>query len=248
MFNWKVEEMKIMNMTEEERSAFEAEVSMEDKIAIVDSMQDNKLSYIMGLAKKYQADMEDEYGCTPTEYQKKAWVRKNDHRELIYRRSASYSNYGDFFVLEGGNLFTYPNRIHSYNSLTENEFVDRIFHKQLMECKDKEMDYFYESDTNAMQFLEIDDWVYEFGLNHTDDNSFYIRVSCPEDKKDHGEIKIIKYEPNDYKTKILSEDDIKTFATMLKTLDSYYKKIEEAQKAYEEAKLSLIKTTKNWVE
>ena len=62
MIKWKVEEMKLMNeasniyIGREKIYSFENTSTRKEKIEFVDSLYDNKLSYLLDLAKKYKED------------------------------------------------------------------------------------------------------------------------------------------------------------------------------------------------
>ena len=83
MFNWKVEEMKLMNSKKNFNGAYflEDEVSREDKIAFVDSMQDGKLSYIIAMIRKFESERDSmpksQWGKVKT-VSLKAWLKRND--------------------------------------------------------------------------------------------------------------------------------------------------------------------------
>ena len=63
MFEWKVEDMALLNQKggvfigKEKIYDCESKVSREDKIAFVDSFQDGKLSYLLSLIDKFKEDM-----------------------------------------------------------------------------------------------------------------------------------------------------------------------------------------------
>ena len=92
MFEWNVEDMKLLNQKssmiigKEKIYNCEQDTTKEDKIAFVDKMQDNKLSYILALAEKFEKDKEnmpiDNWGDVKT-VSLKAWIKKNDERNLI---------------------------------------------------------------------------------------------------------------------------------------------------------------------
>ena len=62
MFEWKVEDMALLNQKggvfigKEKIYDCESNVSREDKIAFVDSLQDGKLSYLLYLIDKFNED------------------------------------------------------------------------------------------------------------------------------------------------------------------------------------------------
>ena len=92
MFEWKIEDMALMNercntyIGIEKIYNCETKLSREEKIAFVDSMQDGNLSYILNLVEKFEKEKEnltkDQYGCIKT-VSLKAWIIKNDSRKLI---------------------------------------------------------------------------------------------------------------------------------------------------------------------
>ena len=103
MFNWIVEEMKLMNSKKNFNGTyfFEDEVSREDKIAFVDSKQDGILSYLMMIIEKFNQDVDnmpkDQWGNVKT-VSLKAWIKKNDTK---YSRPIidDHYRYGRYFVI-----------------------------------------------------------------------------------------------------------------------------------------------------
>ena len=92
MFEWKVENMSLLNdknclfVGREKIYGCESETSKEDKIAFVDSMNDGKLTYILDLWKKFQENegnlVKDKYGYVKT-VSLKAWIKRNDLRNML---------------------------------------------------------------------------------------------------------------------------------------------------------------------
>lgn len=151
MFEWKVEEMKLMNSQNKISGIFncEYEVSREDKIAFVDSMQDGKLSYIIGMIQKFNDVKDtmpkDQWGKVKT-VSMKAWLKRND---IGYKKSIFYSNfyYGKFHIL-GVERFMECNPLNEKGSYYDHyaNLVDEVFHRQLIECCSLEKKYFREHD------------------------------------------------------------------------------------------------------
>lgn len=157
MFEWKVEEMKLMNNHNDNYVgryktnvySCESSVSREDKIAFVDSMQDGKLSYILSLIEKFNADKESlpkkdgmfrEPEVKTTSL--KAWIKRNDtkyERPLIdaWFKHGKYNILGCERNIQNSRKGTYD----YYEDL-----VDEVFRRQLMECERKEEKYFSEHD------------------------------------------------------------------------------------------------------
>ena len=114
MFEWNVEDMKLLNQKssvmigKEKIYNCESDVKREDKITFVDKMQDNKLSYILALSEKFEKDKEDmptnNLGDVKT-VSLKAWIKRNDKRNLI---DNSYQ-YGSIRFMGGRNI-QYINR------------------------------------------------------------------------------------------------------------------------------------------
>lgn len=149
MFEWKVEDMALMNescITYIGRSKIypcEHKVSKEDKIAFVDSMQNGKLSYILELAKKLEEDREslpkNDWGNIKT-VSLKAWLKRNDTRNIV-DRDYKYGNVRFFFCERHINSINGSRNYDIYE-----DYVDEIFHRQLAECEAKEKKYFLKHD------------------------------------------------------------------------------------------------------
>lgn len=169
MFEWNVEDMKLLNqkssiiIEKEKIYNCESDIAREDKIAFVDKMQDNKLSYILALLEKLEKDKED----MPTDNRGdiktvslKAWIKRNDKRNLI---DNSYQ-YGNIRFMGGRNIQCI-NRKGGYD--TYEDYVDEIFHRQLKECENLEHKYFLEHDEYSILKQKFRDRNYDttFGVN-----------------------------------------------------------------------------------
>lgn len=160
MFEWKVEEMALMN----ERTKFflgkerifdcESETSREDKIAFVDSVTDGKLSYLLSLIKKFESEKEslpkDNYGNVKT-VSLKSWIKRNDTK---YERPIidDWYHYGKYAIL-GVERYIQSNSKGHYE--TYDDLVDECFHRQLFDCKRKEEKYFAEHDEYSILRKEV---------------------------------------------------------------------------------------------
>lgn len=153
MFEWKVEEMKLMNNRADVRNgrckvnvyACENSVSKEDKIAFVDSMQDGKLSYLLFLIEKFDEDVndlpKDSNGSIKT-ISLKAWIKRNDSR-YSSKLIDDWYHYGEYnligcerYIQSGGK------GINDYYD----DLVDEVFRRQLVKCEAEEQRYFSEHD------------------------------------------------------------------------------------------------------
>lgn len=157
MFEWKVEEMKLTNdhadiyrgRYKTTLYACESSVSKEDKIAFVDSKTDEKLSYLLSLIEKFDADKENlpkkdsmfgEPEVKTTSL--KAWIKRNDTRyspKLI----DDWFEYGKYNLL-GCERYIQSNRKGNYDYYED--LVDEVFRRQLMKCEEEERKYFNEHD------------------------------------------------------------------------------------------------------
>ena len=148
MFEWKVENMELMNkgflrMGKEKIYACETELTREEKIAFVDSMQDGKLSYILALSENLQKEKEslpkDQFGYIKT-VSLRAWLKRNDERKLVDIEC----NYGRIKLFETKRHIEMLDRKYSFD--THQDYVDECFHRQLKKCESDEQKYFREHD------------------------------------------------------------------------------------------------------
>lgn len=145
MFEWKVEEMALMKEKNVAVYSCESSVSREDKIAFVDSMQDGKLSYLLSLIEKFNADKEslpkDSWGNIKT-ISIKAWIKRNDTK-YSQRLIDDWHQYGKYNLL-GCKRHIQLNTKETYDYYED--LVDEVFHRQLMKCEEEEQKYFHEHD------------------------------------------------------------------------------------------------------
>jgi len=146
--NWNVEEMKLLN--EKCNTYFGKEkiyscenINREEKIAFIDLMQDGKMSYLLNLIDKFEADKEslpkDYYSSVKT-VSLKAWLNRNDTLKMIDR---DY-HHGKIRFLNMERWITEANRHGSYD--TYENIVDECFHRVLKDCEKEEKHYFLEHD------------------------------------------------------------------------------------------------------
>lgn len=174
MFEWKVEEMKLMNNHNDIYGgtyktnvySCESSVSRDDKIVFVDSMQDGKLSYILSLIEKFNADKESlpkkdsmfgEPEVKTTSL--KAWIKRNDTK---YERPLidDWFKYGKYNILgcERNIQNSYKGTYDYYEDL-----VDEVFRRQLMECERKEEKYFSEHDERSILEKKFNEKLNQYG-------------------------------------------------------------------------------------
>lgn len=170
MFEWNVEDMKLLNqggttfIGNEKIYNDEDTTSREDKISFVDKIQDGKLSYLLDLAEKFEKDKEnmptDRLGYVKT-VSLKAWLRRNDNRNLI----ANTYEYGGIRGSNGRNILCI-NRKGRFD--TYDDYVDELFHQQLKECERLEHNYFLEHDEYSIlkeKFRDREYYNTTFGVN-----------------------------------------------------------------------------------
>ena len=223
MFDWKVENMALMNeygflrMGNEKIYSCETQLSREDKIAFVDQMQDGKLSYILNLAEKFNNDKDglpkDKYFNNVKTVSLKSWIKRNDTRKLV----DNTIDYGKIFFVKTHRSIENINRKGNYD--TYEDYVDEVFHRQLKECESEEKKYFLEHDEYSILKKQLRDVKHNttFGvhLGFCSDGSIYLYDENDHDKERDitvDEIKLLlsKYEELDrYIEKISAEIDIK---------------------------------------
>lgn len=148
MFEWKVEEMKLMNTSKYNEKSnkkaylFENSISKEDKIKFVDEHQQGKLSTLLNLCEKFEKDKKelpkDNCGHVKT-VSLIAWIKRNNAESLIDSRF----HYGYIRFLCERNITRFNER-GPYD--TFENFIDEAFHRQLLECEKAEKKYFLEHD------------------------------------------------------------------------------------------------------
>lgn len=151
MFEWKVEEMKLL----QERPIIytgkdfpftcESTTTKEDKIQFIDSITDGKMTYVINLVEKF---IEDEILLTHNKYggintnSLIAWIRKNDTRNMVDK----HYNYGQIWILGNKRYITrlVPTEKLYYDSM--DDFIDDIFHSALLSCRREEIEYYKSHD------------------------------------------------------------------------------------------------------
>ena len=251
MFNWKVEEMKLMNSKKNFNGAYflEDEVSREDKIAFVDSMQDGKLSYIIAMIQKFESERDsmpkDQWGKVKT-VSLKAWLKRNDtgYKRPIFNNDYYY---GKFYLI-GVERFISSNPMNSkgnYYDIYE-DLVDEVFYRQLCRCEKLEKEYFLAHDEYSIlkkQFRELsNEYRTTFGVHtgYCSNGEIYVYDENHEDKREITieELKILidKYDA--------LEQYIQELSNQLEI--TYEKPIEEVKLVWECTDPDCIQYQKNY--
>ncbi len=173
MFEWKVEEMTLRN----EKCKFhvgntriyscENTTSREDKISFVDSFQEGKLSYLLGLIEKFNSDKENlpkkdsvfgEPEVKTTSL--KAWIKRNDTKYL-------QNIIDDWFKYGKYNLLGCERNIQNNDGKGTYDYyedlVDEVFHRQLIECEREEEKYFREHDEYSILKKQFEEKHQQYG-------------------------------------------------------------------------------------
>lgn len=222
MFNWKVEEMVLMNQKDgffignEKIYDCERELSREEKIEFIDKMQNGKLSYILNLIEKFEKEKSslkvDSIGNIKT-VSLKAWLKKNDTLSLV---DNSY-NYGKFYILGREGYIQYPDRENHYDTFSD--IVDELFHRQILKCVQMERKYFLDNDEYTILKRHIksqyDKYSVGFGahLGFCSDGNIYVYEDNDNDEDD------------DTKYREITMEELKDLSDKYAQLDALVEKI-----------------------
>lgn len=176
MFEWKVEEMALMNSKKSEYLGYrkgnatlfdcESSLSREDKIFFIDSMQDGKMSYLLSLIEKFNADKENlpkkesmfgEPEVKTTSL--KAWIKRNDTK-YSQKMIDDWYKYGKYNLL-GCERNIQSNRKGDYDYYED--LVDEVFRRQLIECENAERKYFREHDKYSILKKKFEEKQRQYG-------------------------------------------------------------------------------------
>lgn len=174
-YKWNVEEMQLMN---EKCNVFigidkiyndETKLSREEKIEFLDRMNDDKISYMLKLADKFQEDKnklsKDEYGCYK-DTSLRAWIKKNDYRNIVDTNKTFIGS----ITLVDYDSFGYGRRnIQNINLRATRDsygdFVNELFHRQLKICEKQEKQYFNEHDEYKILSRKVSDYMYKYNIS-----------------------------------------------------------------------------------
>lgn len=217
MFEWKVEDMKLLNQRggiffgKEKIYDCEHRVSREDKISFVDSLQNGALSYLLELIEKFNNDKtslpKDSLGHVKT-VSLKAWIKRNDTKNSWHIIDDIY-NYGKYSLL-GINRYITSDFKGAYD--TYEDLVDEAFHRQLKECEKKERQYFLEHDEYSILKSKF--------RNKRYDTTFGVNIS------DCSDGKLYVYETDNYDNRReITMDELKDLLAKYEQLDALVNKL-----------------------
>lgn len=217
MFEWKVEEMTLMNKRgkiffgKERIFDCESKTSREDKIAFVDSMTDGKLSYLLSLIEKFESEKEsfpkNSCGNVKT-VSLKAWVKRNDTK-YEFPVINDWCNYGKYTILgiERNIQSNSKGRFETYEDL-----VDECFHRQLLKCEIEEQKYFSEHDEQSILEKQLEEKIERNGT------TFGLKIVTGS-----GGIKIGDFDSDE--TRKLTIEELKELLSKYEQLDTLVDKL-----------------------
>lgn len=218
MFEWKVEDMALLNeksniyLGKEKIYSCENKTSREDKIAFVDSLQDGKLSYILNLINKFNKDKEKlpkTLGNVKT-VSLKAWIKRNDPRKLIRDYSCGFTRMGSFYFLSCERNITY---LHKGNYDTYEDLVDEIFHRLLRICEKEEKAYFLANDEYSVLKKKVNECI----------DNYRTSFGVPMGYSSNGEMYV--YTEDYENSREITIDELKELLSKYEQLDTFIEKI-----------------------
>lgn len=173
-FTWRVENLALMNeksnsyIGNEKIYKAENELTRQEKIDFLDSMNDGLTSYILSLSDKFREDMENgvirknkDGQINPISFA--AWINKNDTRNCVEnstydRGRVNFPPYRNIKKLD---------KVLGANSVSS-DYVNDAFHIKLKDLERQEKQYFREHDKTEIlkaKVFEYSDKYGTFGLN-----------------------------------------------------------------------------------
>ena len=164
MFEWKVEEMKLMHersctyIGKRKEFSFFHQVSRADKIAFVDAMEEGKLSILLDIIDRFNREKEsmptDKFGNIQESHMRR-WILHNNSAGLF-----SSINFGDFYFLGVRRNLEYSGK-GAYDAYED--LVDECFSRVLLQCESKEWDYFRKHDAFEIMKTKLKSYIETFG-------------------------------------------------------------------------------------
>lgn len=150
-FVWKLEEMVLLNKSEEEIQDIVRNTLEEYKIEFINNINNDKLYRILEAKKRYKEDLKNEVIKVdntgfPKNVSLKAWIKRNGYDDII----SNYVN-GIWTTLgKTKNILNCERHIGRLNIKGNydkfDNFVDELFYRQLKRCVLLEKNYFREHD------------------------------------------------------------------------------------------------------
>lgn len=173
--DYKVEELALLNMELIECNGItgysngidfklkvEEEMSIEEKIAFIDAMDDGNATYLTDIINKWKNEKEslpkDDSG-NPKTVSKKAWFKRNDSKKIFSYQSHKcprvYYYYQGTEFIEIEMICPYSSYSRYTMLYTGENIVHRWFHDLILKMKNEEGKYFKENDQIQKKLTEV---------------------------------------------------------------------------------------------
>ena len=216
-FEWKVEEMKIMNMNKYEREALAEQYSFTEKQAIIQEQGFFNFDNFWDKYTKFQSEKDTiksrgtKWNGKPDYYYSslKAWCKRNGISTPDYRESYEWLEFTIFYT---GSWSRYCTLRLDYDMNDITDTINRSFIEMLSKLADKEKAWFLAHDEYSIQEKEANDYLW----NH---------LELPHLGLSHGTSGIFIWKDDDTSRKATLEE--------LKQINDYYRKVQDAINAVE---------------
>ena len=221
-FEWKVEDMTLMNekgniyICNEKIYKAENELTREEKINFLDSMNDGLTSYILNLADKLKEDKENGVIKKDTYGEMKAisyiaWINRNDTRNCI---GNSTYNRGEIRFSPCRNINRLDENISMFRSSTYSDYEDEAFHLQLKKLETQEKQYFRKHDEYEILKAKVSEYSYKYG-------AFGLNIWRSNNKG----LSFYKNDDTNSSKRKLTLDELKLLNSKYEEMDKLYQKI-----------------------
>ena len=241
--NWEVSNGLVMSYEMlDKKYVIEDEITMAEKIDIIDTLVDLPISSVIDLIKKFVEDYEsgiikkapcNYYDNIVNTNSLKAWIKRNNvesniSTDGILRYLTVRTNICNFILDEWRDTITTPE-----------SFVDAAFHSLLNILKEKEEKYYFENSEENAYVGKVCDliWTYSFKCGmpwRLEGNSYYIEAKNHSDSLKNS----IFIEDKDYNNRAkreLSIEEIKDLENCLNAIETdYQQSLDRIQQLEEE--------------
>lgn len=145
----------------------ENQLTLKEKIEFIDKMKDGLATYFINIIEKWEKEKDtlskDKYDNIRT-VSKKAWLRKNDEKDLIDK---TY-DIGKYYFLKNKYMkltLDCPKTEYGYSLLYDGEHIaNQWFHDLCVELKDNERRYFESIDSKSIKLKKLKEYVDTYGI------------------------------------------------------------------------------------
>ena len=162
--NYKIEKLKIMNMTRIKKNSenktiysIEEDANYSDKIAFINKIKDGNATYLINIISLWENERENlprQRGDTSriNTNSKKAWIKRNDSKKLI-----------DYEYSIGKIKGFYHRFLWDDLKFNKHEFIDEWFHNILIDLEKKEKQWFREHDIRQVKLTKLKNLIGTYG-------------------------------------------------------------------------------------